>query len=167
MRATTVAMISSHISTTDMRPSGGPGMDFDERVYGWYDIASRDNEYMLTALKGMKVSKRGSRHKRSLVATEKDNCSVIVAGTGGSGKLNHGYNFQTHGGSAVRLVIQAARTELIIAGPSRQNKDMPLTEQLHLHDGCILQILSYLYTAHKRLALGPVIVQAQGADDDA
>lgn len=93
MRATTVAMISSHNSTTDMRPSGGPGMDFDERVYGRSVSASRDNEYMLTALRGMKVSKRASRYKRSLVVTEKDDRGIIIAGTGGSGKLNHGYNF--------------------------------------------------------------------------
>lgn len=160
MRATTVAMISSHNSMTDMRPSGGLGMDFDERVYGWYDSASRDNEYMLTFLKGMRVSKGASRHRRLLVVTEKDNRGVIIARTGGSGKLDHGYNFQTHGGSAVRQLIQAARTELIIARPSRENKDMSQTEQLDLHDGCTLEILSYLCTAHKGLAPGPVVVQA-------
>ena len=59
-----MAMISPHISTTDMRPSGGPGMDF-ERVYGWSDRSSRDSEYILTALNGMRVRMRVRRHAHS------------------------------------------------------------------------------------------------------
>jgi hypothetical protein len=91
----------------------------------------------------------------------------MVSGTGCSGKLNHGYDFQTQARSAVRLLIQAARTQLIIAGPPRQNKYMSAAKQLYLHDCCIHEIPSYLRTAYKRLALVPVIVQAQGPDDAA